>query len=446
MISKHIKKRPFTVAIVGRPNVGKSTLFNRLIGRRRSITDPFPGVTRDTVEEEFTIDGRNILLIDTGGFKLEREELDDLVVEKSLKAAAESDLILLLVDINEINGEDYQFIEFLRKYEDKVVLVANKADNEKKEFSAWELYSFGFKEVIPVSAIHGKNMDKINSVIFNAADRTGSNVEYDTASSDVKIIRVAILGKPNTGKSTLLNYLLGEERSIVSDIPGTTRDTINGIFNYKTFTFEVVDTAGIRKKSKVKDSVEYYSVNRAIKTIERSDIVYLLIDSVEGLTEQDKKIASLVIKKGSGIILVLNKWDRVKKVSNQLRAVTDRVRFLFPVLHFAPLAATSAINGEGVEHLLDISLKVWDQLNKRVDTAQFNQALQKWLTEYQLPVRGKNIKIRYATQVEINPVKFVFFVNNMRGYPSRYTRYIENKIRKVFGFSLIPIHIDLRQN
>jgi len=448
LISKHTKDKPFTIAIVGRPNVGKSTLFNRLIGRRRSITDPFPGVTRDAVEEEFTIDNLNALLIDTGGFKLDREGLDDLVIAKSIKSIEESDLILFLVDVNELNGEDYQFIELLRKYNNKVILVANKADNENREYLSMELYGLGFREMIPISAVHGRNIDNLRTAILNAvslSEEIGKSAA-PSARSETKTIRIAILGKPNTGKSTLLNYLLDEEKAIVSDIPGTTRDTINGYFKYKSSAFKVVDTAGIRRKNKVKDSVEYYSVNRAIKTISESDIVYLLIDAEEGLTEQDKKIASLVIKKGSGIVLVLNKWDRVKKVTNQLQAVKDRVRFLFPVLEFAPLVATTALNGEGVNNLLDVSLKVWKQLNRRVDTARLNDAVSKWLAEYPIPVRGKNIKLRYGTQVDTNPVKFIFFVNNKSGYPSRYSRYLENRIRKDLGFSNVPIHLEIRQN
>ena len=448
MISKHTKDKPFTIAIVGRPNVGKSTLFNRLIGRRRSITDPFPGVTRDAVEEEFTIDNFNALLIDTGGFKLDREGLDDLVIAKSIKSIEESDLILFLVDVNELTGEDYEFIELLRKYNNKVILVANKADNEKREYLSMELYGLGFKEMIPVSAVHGRNIDTLRKAILNAANSSEEigKSAAPSARPDTETIGIAILGKPNTGKSTLLNYLLDEEKAIVSDIPGTTRDTINGYFKYKSFAFKVVDTAGIRRKSKVKDSVEYYSVNRAIKTISESDIVYLLIDAEEGLTEQDKKIASLVIKKGSGIILVLNKWDRIKKVTNRLQAVKDRVRFLFPVLEFAPLVATTALNGEGLDNLLDVSLKIWRQLNRRVDTAPLNDAVSKWLAEYPIPVRGKNVKIRYATQIEVNPVRFIFFVNNKSGYPSRYSRYLENRIRKDLGFSNVPIHLEIRQN
>ncbi|RKX86066.1 MAG: ribosome biogenesis GTPase Der [Spirochaetes bacterium] len=443
-----VKDRPFTIVIVGRPNVGKSTLFNRLIGRRRSITDPFPGVTRDAVEEEFTVDNLHVLLIDTGGFKIEKEKLDRLVVAKSIESIKESDLILFLVDVNELNGEDYHFMELLRKYENKVILVANKADNEKREYQSMELYSLGFKKMIPVSAAHGRNIDKLRSAIVNAAVLTVETEKTETPPTEpeTKIIRIAILGKPNTGKSTLLNYLLGEEKAIVSDIPGTTRDTINGYFKFKSSDFKVVDTAGIRKKNKVNNSVEYYSVNRAIKTISESDIVYLLIDAEEGLTDQDKKIASLVIKKGSGIILVLNKWDRIKKVKNQLQAVKDRVRFLFPILGFAPLVATTALDGEGVDNLLDVSLRVWRQLNRRIDTARLNDAVSKWVKEYPIPVRGKNIKLRYATQVEANPVKFIFFVNNKSGYPPRYSKYLENRIRRDLGFANVPVHLEIRQN
>jgi len=443
------KKLP-KVAIIGRPNVGKSTLFNRLVGRRRAITDPTPGVTRDVIEEVLRLENYDFLLIDTGGYKVEREGLDHYVVDRSLRVIRDSDILLLLVDVNELTGEDYTFLDELRPYEKKVILVVNKVDNEKRSQMVWDFYALGFDTVIPISAAHGRNIDSLKREIVSSFERlTGEGVSYGEESEgfdDNDVINIAILGKPNTGKSTLLNRLIGEDRAIVSEIPGTTRDTIDGFFSFSDRRFRVVDTAGIRRKKKIDDNVEYYSVNRAIKTIEESDVVFLMIDSEEGLSEQDKKIANLVVRRGRGIILVLNKWDKLEDIPNRLQAVKDRVRFLFPLLDFAPLLNISALKGDGLKKLLNTTLRLYRQLNRRIETSFLNEKLREWLEEYPLPVRGKNVKIRYATQVSVNPIKFVFFVNNKRGFPTVYKRYLENKIRRDLGFSLVPFELEVKQS
>ncbi len=439
------------IAVIGRPNVGKSTLFNRLIGKRRAITDPTPGVTRDAIEEIVHLGEYDFLLIDTGGYKVDREGLDNYVVDRSLRVIKESDILLLLVDVNELTGEDYIFLDELRPYREKVILVVNKVDNEKRSQMVWDYYSLGFDRVIPVSAVHGRNVSRLTDEILSIFKRVsgkgnGGKEEIEVESEGNIAVNIAILGKPNTGKSTLLNRLVGEDRAIVSETPGTTRDTIDGFFSFSNRRFRVVDTAGIRRKKKIEDDVEYYSVNRAIKTIDESDVVFLMIDSEEGLSEQDKKIANLVVKKGRGIVLVLNKWDKLENIPNRLQAVKDRVRFLFPHLDFAPLLNISALRGEGIKKLLNTALRVYGQLNRRIETPLLNEKLKEWTEEYPLPVRGKNVKIRYAVQVSINPIKFVFFVNRKRGFPSVYKRYLENKIRKELGFSLVPFELEIRQS
>jgi GTP-binding protein len=446
LISSPIRKKLYRVAILGRPNVGKSTLFNRLIGRRKAITDPTPGVTRDAVEYEWQLGATRVLLVDTGGFNLETGEMETRVSERSLLMAEEADLLLLVTDVNAISGEDLDFIERLRKYEDKLILVINKVDTARHEDAVWNFYELGFETVVGVSAAHGRNVDSLRELIRRrSGEKPGPAGEADDSLPAEEIISLAVIGKPNTGKSTLLNSLLDEEKSLVTDIPGTTRDIIEGKFAYKGVSFRVLDTAGIRRKNKVNDSVEYYSVNRAIHSLREADIVFLMIDAREGLTEQDKKIASLAVKKGRGIILCLNKWDLMPKVGNSFEAVRDRLRFLFAILDFAPVLPLSALRGEGISKLLTTTLQVWRQLNRRVDTPRLNKALAGWVEHYGLPVRGKNIKIRYATQVSINPVRFVFFVNHLRGFPNGYKNYLTNKIRSDLGYGSIPIQLEMRE-
>lgn len=443
MTSTPINKLFPRVAIVGRPNVGKSTLFNRFLGIRRAITDPTPGVTRDPVETVCRIGGRTIYLVDTGGFRLEGEGIDELVTEKSLSIIEDSDLVLLLLDVTETTPEDESFIEYLRQYAGKVLVVVNKVDNPSREQSVWNFHSLGFGHVVGISAAHGYNFDVLTDTVLKLLDFEAYSGEEPEARHDIAL---AILGKPNTGKSTLVNLLTGRETSIVSDVPGTTRDVIEGSFEWSGRRFRILDTAGIRRKSRVGDNIEYYSVNRAIKAIDEADVVLLMIDVEEGLTEQDKKIASLIVDRGKGVVLVLNKWDKGESTRNRFEAVSDRVRFLFPVLGFAPLVAISALKNEGIEKLLKTAAMVNGELGRRVDTGKLNRALKTWTTELAPPTVGrKRYKIRYMTQVSVRPVRFVLFVNRLYGFPTEYTQYIKNKIRKTLGFSHIPINLDLRE-
>jgi len=440
LISSPIKEKLFRVVIIGRTNTGKSTLFNRLLGRRRSITDSKAGVTRDAVEAECTIEGRRFHLVDTGGYRAGGGGLEALVSRKSLQEAEGADLILLVLEVKELTGEDQDFVERLRRLEEKLILVVNKVDGPNQELALGSFYELGFHRLIGVSAQHNLNIDLLRSQILEAVRRVSSAPQEGQA----RFVRLAILGKPNTGKSTLLNFLLEEEKSLVCETPGTTRDVIEGRFLYKGVPFQVLDTAGIRRKSRIEESIEYYSVHRAIASIDDCDVVFLLLDAVEGLAEQDKKIASLAVKKGRGIILSANKWDLLPQLPNQFQAQRDRIRFLFPLLDFAPVLPLSALTGMGVGKLMDTSLKIWRQLNRRVDTARLNQALKGWVENHQPSRRGRLLKIRYATQVETNPVKFVFFVNSLRLLPDHYRAYLQNRIRQDLDFALIPLQIDFR--
>ena len=429
------------IAIVGSPNVGKSTLFNRLIRQRKAITDPTPGVTRDSVESVCTLEGRSVLMIDTGGYR-ERAEgpLQEEVSRLSVELGGAAQVILLVVDVGGITPDDAYFIEKMRRFQDKVILVANKVDNDAKEPLMWNLFEFGFPRVVGVSAAHGRNIDALQREIL---DVLGDRGEQEFVERE-PTVRIAILGKPNTGKSTLSNRLLERQRSLVAETPGTTRDVVEGSFFYKGESFQVLDTAGIRRKSKVKEPVEYYSVNRALGSIRRSDIVFLLIDAATGLTDQDKKISAQVMKEGRGIILVLNKWDLLEPIPNRLRSMQDRITFQFPVLSFAPVVALSALTGHGVAGLLNLTLAVRKQLERRVGTPELNRWLRRWTEEHPLRVRGKTVAIRYAAQVATYPSLFLFFAARKKGVPRAYERYLANKIREDLGLELIPLRVEIR--
>jgi len=431
------------IVIVGRPNVGKSTLFNRILKRRRAITDPTPGVTRDIIEEKAIIAGREVILVDTGGYKVEHDDqFDELVAEKSLSVLDDADLIMFILDVNEVSGEDESYISHLRSYMDKTLVVANKVDYVEKEPEIYNLYTLGFENIVGISASHGRNIKELEEKILSMIDFDNLKERADNHPD----IRIAILGKPNAGKSTLANALTGKEDSIVSPIAGTTRDVVKGHFEYKNENFRVMDTAGIRKKKRVVEDVEYYSVNRAIKTINQSDVVFLMIDGEEGLSEQDKKIAHQIVKKGKGVILVLNKWDLKKDVKNEFKAVEDRMRFLFPILDFSPILPISAKNGDGLKELLDMALLIRKQLKNRVETPVLNNALAEWVDFTPIPhVKSKTFKIRFITQVSSDPVEFLLFVNREKLFPSSYVRYIKNQIKKEFGFNKIPFTIELKE-
>jgi len=449
-----MKKNLPIVALAGRPNVGKSTLFNRLLHKRRAITDPTPGVTRDAVAMDTVILERNLTLVDTGGFKLDRErdsaagELEKVVVERTLEVLKEADLIILIFAAGEITSEDEEFIDLLRPCQHKLIAAVNKTEGGRREADAWNLLSYGFEKVYMISAEHGDNIRELEEAIVSRLDFSKANEETPPPPSveqDEAPIRIALLGKPNTGKSTLSNRLTSSSDSIVSDIPGTTRDVVEGSFVWKKRSFQVLDTAGIRRRAKVYESIEYYSVNRAIKTIDDADIVFLIIDANEGLTDQDKKIAALAHDKGKGIIMVLNKWDTMPTVKNAFEAVKDRIHFLFAKMEYAPIIALSALNGSGIESLLDTSLKMYAQLNRQVKTADLNVALESWLTEHPPPSGPQTrFKIRYAIQAEANPVRFVFFASRQHAVTEAYVSYLRNRIRRDLGFSLVPVAIEIR--
>lgn len=441
------KKYP-VIAIAGKPNVGKSTLFNRLLKKRRVITDPLPGVTRDPVSSECVIAGRKVILADTGGIDYSKEGFASLVTEKSLSVLENADIVLLMLDGRDVNSFDEQIIEALRRYSDKIFLLINKLDSPEKDDEIWNFHVLGFKKVIGISSEHGRNINILTEEIEKELkSRFGEVPEEEPAVEEIPEIKISIVGKPNTGKSTLLNYLAGESVSIVSDIPGTTRDIIESGFLFRGIKYRIYDTAGIRKKSKVTEDVEYYSVNRAIKSIDDAEVVFLIIDCMEGLTEQDKKIAYQIVKKGRGVVIVLNKWDMMRGAPNMEQAAKERIKFFFPVLDFAPIVPVSAKEGSGAEKLIDTAFKVRKQLFTRIPTSDLNRAIKEWTEDYPVPaVKGIKYKIRYATQPEIFPVRFLLFVNRTERFPDSYVSYIKNKIRKKFRLASIPFEVEIRKS
>lgn len=438
------------VVIAGRPNVGKSTLFNRLLHRRVAITADVAGTTRDPVESTAFLMGKPVHLMDTGGYKLTRDigtmeaVMDDLVVEKTLDSFRKADVIVLLMDSGEITAEDEELINELRPYWNKVIAAINKTEGGKNENDAWNFMQFGFNTMFRISATHGDRISELCTEIVSRLD-----FSRVTEGAEDKAIRISLIGKPNTGKSTLSNRLTHTETSIVSDYAGTTRDVVEGTFHYGNRDFQILDTAGIRRRAKVKEDVEYYSVNRAIKSLDQTDLVFLMIDAEEGLTEQDKKIVQLAYERGRGIIFVLNKWDKMKEQIAEDRKFAkkaeENIRIMFGQMSYAPIIEISALEGKGIKQLLDTAIEVYEQLNRKIDTASLNTALKDWLFKYPPPAsKAIHFKIRYMTQNSTNPVSFLIFATRPESVPESYVTYLKNRIREDLGFDKIPVMLEMK--
>ncbi|MFW6251179.1 MAG: ribosome biogenesis GTPase Der [Alkalispirochaetaceae bacterium] len=442
-----------SVVIAGRPNVGKSTLFNRILRRRHAITDPTPGVTRDAIRTIAEVGNREVWLVDTGGVTNEAGPFDQIVTRNALEEMEKGDVIVLLLDVTGLTPEDEEIIEAVRRIGGPTVCAVNKVDSEKREQDLWNFYSLGFEKTIGISAAHGLGIEDLEDAILDyldLLDQAGADLSEITKeelrAEESGEIKIAVLGQPNTGKSSLMNRFLNRDRALVSEIPGTTRDVVEERFEYKGRPFRILDTAGMRRRAKVRENVEYYSVQRAVHAIDEADVVCLVVDARKGLVEQDKKIASLVVDRGRGLILALNKWDLLDDVGNQEAALVDRIRFLFPVLSFAPITPTSAVTGFGISRLLGVIQEVYGQLHRRVETSQLNTALRAWVAETPPPSGRKRWKVRYMTQVSTHPVRFVAFVNRASDFPRFYYQFLLNRIRRELGFSRVPIALELRDN
>jgi GTP-binding protein len=430
------------VAIVGRPNVGKSTLFNKLAGQRISIVEDTPGVTRDRIYCEVEWLNIKFTLIDTGGIEPESEDIILKQMRRQAEIAIETaNVIVFMVDGREgVTPADIEVANMLRKTKKPVELVVNKVDAPSFENNKYEFYNLGIGEPIAISASQGLGIGDMLDEIVKHFDNLGNEDE------DSPEIKVAIIGKPNAGKSSLLNRLVGEERVIVSDIPGTTRDAIDSYVEIEGNKFLFIDTAGIRRKSKIVEEVERYSVLRAIAAIERADVCLIMIDAQEGVTEQDEKIAGLAHEAGKASIIVVNKWDLIEKDDKTMNEFTKRIRTDLSYMPYAPIIFISAKTGQRVSRLIELIKYVADQHAMRIKTGALNEVISEAVLMKQPPIeKGKPLKIYYATQVSTKPPTFVLFVNYTDIVHFSYERYLENQIRQHFGLEGTPIKIIYRE-
>lgn len=427
------------VAIVGRPNVGKSTLFNRLIGERVAIVQDTPGITRDRVYGHTDWNGREFTVVDTGGLGMGAEDpFGSHIQQQAEVAIEEADLILFLVDSRDgLTGGDEDVAEVFRASGRPILMVANKADNEKREADTHEFYRLGLGEVFSVSAHSGRGVaDLLDEVVSRLPADQGAEEDEDR-------IRVAIVGRPNVGKSSLLNAILGEERVIVSPVAGTTRDAVDVPFEYGENSFTLIDTAGIRRAGKIQGSVEYYTVLRAERAIERADVGVLVVDAAMGLVDGDKRVAGLIDEAGKAVVVFVNKWDLVKgRTPKEFGTV---LRTDMPFLRYAPIVVGSAEQQKGTGDLLEACVDVANNHAMRLSTGELNRVIREAVDRRPHSSGGREFKIYYATQVRVKPPTFVLFVNNPKHVHETYMRYLENQLRQAFGFSGTPIRLITRK-
>lgn len=433
------------VAIVGRPNVGKSTLFNKLIGARLSIVNDTPGVTRDRIYGDCEWLGHHFLLVDTGGI----EPYSDDVILSQMRAQAEiaiqtADVIVLVTDIRcGVVASDQEVASMLLKSGKPIVLCVNKCDkvgDVDPEF--YEFYNLGLGDPVAVSSVHGHGTgDLLDEVIRYFPE--GSDLEEE---DDEEIINVAIIGKPNVGKSSLVNKISGTNRTIVSDIAGTTRDTTDTFVENKYGKFNFIDTAGLRRKSRVNDEIEKYSIIRARMAVERANVCVIMIDATEGFTEQDSKVAGIAIEQGKACIIAVNKWDAVEKDGNTMKEYRDKLAVDFSFMSYAPFIFISAKTGQRIDRLYEMIVFVHSQNSMRISTGRLNEVLAAATARVQPPTdKGKRLKIYYMTQASTRPPTFVFFVNNAELFHFSYQRYLENQIRDIFGLDGTPVRFIIRE-
>ena len=431
------------VAIIGKPNVGKSTFFNYIVGQRLSIVEDTPGVTRDRIYADSNWRGRDFTLIDTGGIE---PELDDIIHigmrEQAQMAINIADVIIFITDIKQgVTAADTEIATMLRKSKKPIVLVCNKSDNfGEPDPALYEFYNLGIGEPHPVSSTNALGIGDVLDAVYEHFPEKEPNEE------NKEIINVAIIGKPNVGKSSLVNKILGENRVIVSNVAGTTRDAIDSYFENENGKYNFIDTAGIRKHSKVNENIEKYSVMRSLLAVERADVCLILIDANEGVTEQDTKIAGEAHEAGKGIIIVVNKWDEYEKETGTLENYKKQVYNKLSYLTYAPIIFISAKTGQRVDKLFGMINKVANSNSLRIPTATLNQVINEAIAVVQPPTdKGKRLKILYGTQVSTKPPTFVIFVNNKELFHFSYERYLVNQIRKEFGVEGTPVRIIARE-
>ena len=431
------------VAIVGRPNVGKSTLFNKLIGTRLSIVDNTPGVTRDRIYGDCEWLNHNFLLVDTGGI----EPYSNDVILRQMRTQAEiaietADVIILVTDLTcGVVASDYEVASMLQKSGKPIILCVNKCDSigePAPEF--YEFYNLGLGDPVAVSSVHGHGTGDLLDEVIQFFP------EFEETEEDEEIINVAIIGKPNVGKSSLVNRISGENRAIVSDIAGTTRDTTDTYIENNYGKFNFIDTAGIRRKSRVNDAIEKFSIIRARMAVERANVCVIMIDATEGFTEQDSKVAGIALEQGKACIIAVNKWDAVEKDGNTMNEFRKKLAVDFSFMSYAPVMFISAKTGQRIDRLFEMIAFVHSQNSMRISTGKLNEVLAMATARVQPPTdKGKRLKIYYMTQASTRPPVFVFFVNNAELFHFSYQRYLENQIREVFGLDGTPVRFIIRE-
>ena len=431
------------VAVVGRPNVGKSTLFNKIIGKRWSIVEDTPGVTRDRIYYVADWRGKKFILVDTGGIE---PRSDDVILSQMRRQAQiaidKADVVLLVVDVQTgMTDADHEVAQMLLRAGKRIVLCVNKVDRPGDPPSeVYEFYNLGVGDPYPVSSVHGLGIGELLDAVYeNFKDLEDDN-------DDESGIKVAVVGRPNAGKSSLVNYILGEDRLLVSDIPGTTRDSVDAVKENDFGRFVFIDTAGIRKKNKIYDNIERYSVIRSYMSIDRADVVLIMIDASLGVTEQDTKIAGYAHEQGKASVIVINKWDSVEKDNRTMKEAEKKVREALKYMSYAPMLFISAKTGQRVEKLYPLIVSVAEQHSRRISTGVLNDVLADAVIKVQPPTdRGKRLKLLYMTQVSTKPPTFVIFVNSVELFHFSYQRYIENQIRETFGLIGTPLRIIARE-
>ena len=427
-----------TVALVGRPNVGKSTIFNRLVGKKISIIEDTPGVTRDRIYGDVTYNNYRFHLIDTGGIDVGEEDFNKEIIISATLAIDEADVIVFIVDgKEELNRNDFVIRDMLKKSNKKIIVAVNKIDNEKRKDDIYNYYELGFDNIIPISGEHNLGIETLLETI------TENFTPYENIEINDNKIRFCLIGRPNVGKSSLVNAIVGDEKVIVSPIAGTTRDAIDTPFTYDKEEYVIIDTAGIRKSGKIYENIEKYSVIRAMKAIERSNVCVVVINAEEGIIEHDKHIASYALEAGKPIVLVVNKWDTVKDKS--ISEYTKLMRSEFQFLSYSPIVFLSAMTKKRIHTLMPEIKKVYENSKKEIKTSILNDVIRDAVILNQPPsYKGKRLKIYFVNQSGTMPPRFIFNVNSNKLVHFSYERYLENKIRESFDFEGTPIKIEFK--
>jgi len=442
----HRDTRKPIVAIVGRPNVGKSTLFNRIIGFRKSIVEDIPGVTRDRIYSDCEWWGVDFTLVDTGGFDPESDDFYLSMIKEQVKVAIEeAELILFVMDSTTgVMPQDREVMDILRKSAKPVLYVLNKVDHDKHEMREYDFHSLGVDRFYGVSAVQGRNIYELLDAVVEKLPEVPWPADETEEEGD-GIIRVAMVGKPNVGKSTLINKILGEERLLVSPKPGTTRDSVDSLVEFDGKSYLFVDTAGVRKKARVSVAVERYSVLRTIRTIERSHVIVLMIDSQEGPTHQDARLAELIELKGRASVIVLNKWDLVPDALRDTRGIDTIVREGLHAIRYSPVLTLSALTGKRVHKLFDLIDAAYANYSHSISTRELNNLLKEAVSATPAPLyNGRPVKFYYISQTRVRPPTMVMFANTERGVPENYRRFIENRLRDKFNLEGTPVRLIIR--